>query len=319
MKRSKKALIAGLIFILAGIAVSFSALAMIDFNFEKLYPAADLNTLEIKDSFKNISVRSEQCSIIIKPSEDNICKIEYIQSTELSAFVKEDTLHIENTDNKKWYEYIGVFQLQPELNIYLPPAEYDKLNANSQSGDINISKGFSFNDTTLYSSSGNLSCAASASNRIAIKTISGDIYAKDLEADNLRLESSSGNISLLSASLDAGAELNSVSGDIKASDVRCSLLTAGSTSGGIKLQDVQTQNNLNIVNVSGDIVLDKSDAAFLRLKTTSGDISGNLLSPKIFNAYSVSGEINVPPSSSIASGECRINTVSGDIKIQITE
>ena len=125
--------------------------------------------------------------------------------------------------------------------------------------------------------------------------------------------------SLLSVSLDAGAELNSVSGDIKASDVRCSLLTAGSTSGGIKLQDVRTQNNLNIVNVSGDIVLDKSDAAFLRLKTTSGDISGNLLSPKIFNAYSVSGEINVPPSSPIASGECRINTVSGDIKIQITE
>ena len=64
-----------------------------------------------------------------------------------------------------------------------------------------------------------------------------------------------------------------------------------------------------------DVKFDGSDATEIFVKTDTGDITGSLLSGKIFIAQSDTGDVDVPKS--VDSGRCEINTDTGDIEITI--
>lgn len=61
-----------------------------------------------------------------------------------------------------------------------------------------------------------------------------------------------------------------------------------------------------------------TDANGLDLNSSSGDISGTLLSEKIFVEQTSSGDLNCPVSSPDC-GICEIRTSSGDISFQIVK
>ena len=73
---------------------------------------------------------------------------------------------------------------------------------------------------------------------------------------------------------------------------------------------------LNATAQSGNITLEKSDAGELTLKASSGNITGSVLTEKIFLAESSSGRINVPKS--VSGGRCEITTGSGNIDLRIS-
>ena len=78
------------------------------------------------------------------------------------------------------------------------------------------------------------------------------------------------------------------------------------------LEDTLSKGTLRCKTVSGDMDLQRVDGQDMYLETVSGDISGSLLHGKHF-----SGDIDVEGGTPM--GNCRIATVSGDVKLVIAE
>ena len=66
---------------------------------------------------------------------------------------------------------------------------------------------------------------------------------------------------------------------------------------------------------TGSVRFEGCDAGTIFAETTTGDITGTLLTDKVFSADTTTGSIDVPKSAT--GGKCRLTTVTGDIRISI--
>ena len=71
----------------------------------------------------------------------------------------------------------------------------------------------------------------------------------------------------------------------------------------------------SIERSTGDVRFTDCDAAEICVKTDTGDVTGSLLSDKVFITNTDTGSVNVPET--ISGGKCEIITDTGDIKITI--
>ncbi len=76
-----------------------------------------------------------------------------------------------------------------------------------------------------------------------------------------------------------------------------------------------TKEKMSIKRSTGDIRFDGSDATEIFVETDTGDVTGTLISEKVFIARTDTGRINVPKTTN--GGKCEINTDTGDIKLEI--
>lgn len=299
MKITKKnIMIVAVILIVAGIFLSFGALASMDFDFNKLNTRSFVtNTYSVDEEFTNISVEGAECDIRLLPSEDASCRVVCNEGDKIShsVTVKDNTVTIDRTDNRKWWERIGIYWGKMEIAVYLPQTEYESLYALSLSGTIDISEDFSFAEAEIYNTSGDVEFLASVKNNLKIKTVSGEVYVADTSPQNLNVQSTSG--------------------EVHVADTSPKSLNVQSTSGEVTLNSVKVQSVLKAKTVSGDINLRSCDADSLSLKSTSGEISGTLCTKKKFITDTVSGDVDVPKSKS--GGKCEIKTTSGDIEFTI--
>jgi DUF4097 and DUF4098 domain-containing protein YvlB len=59
------------------------------------------------------------------------------------------------------------------------------------------------------------------------------------------------------------------------------------------------------------------DAEEIIIHTDTGDVTGTLLTPKIFQVETDTGRVDIPESGS--GGKCQIKTDTGDIQVEILE
>ena len=86
-----------------------------------------------------------------------------------------------------------------------------------------------------------------------------------------------------------------------------------------RLQDISLKNVIATEKISiersiGDVKFDDCDATEIWVETDTGDVTGNLLSEKIFITETSTGDVNVPKSTK--GGKCEITTSTGDIYIK---
>lgn len=314
----KKAIIAALIMIAVGFAISIYAMGMMNFNLKSINTISFVtNTYTVDKAFSNISIDGAECIVRMLPSQDDSCKIVCYEGNRIyhSVTVHNDTLTIERHDNRKWYEHFGIYWGSMEIRIYLPESEFTSLYANSLSGDIVIPEGFSFETAKVQSISGNVNFCASVSKDLSVKTVSGELYVGEVAPDKLAVQSISGDITIENTQVQTDITLKAVSGDIELFRANGQSITADTTSGGIDFFDVTATRSIHIESVSGDIELNSCDADSLWIKSSSGDVSGILLTEKIFLTNTSSGEVDVPHTAS--GGRCEITTTSGDIEFAI--
>lgn len=318
---TKAALTVAMIFIALGAVISFGSFVAMGFDFSRLNAAeSESSTYTIEESFKNISMDGAECDIRILPSEDGSCRVVCMESKKIyhTITVTGDTLTIQRTDSRKWYDHIGItYWADMELTLYLPETEYNELYVKSVSGNIDIPGDFSFKEAELHNTSGDIHFLASAEDALTAKAVSGSVSVSGQAAKSIEASSTSGEVKISSSEAKKQLTAKSVSGDIDLSDIRSRDITASSTSGDVEFTDVIASGQLRIDTVSGEICLHDSDAGELRLKTTSGDVSGTLLTGKLFSVDTVSGDVDIPRTT--AGGECSIKTTSGDIDIEIEE
>jgi DUF4097 and DUF4098 domain-containing protein YvlB len=81
------------------------------------------------------------------------------------------------------------------------------------------------------------------------------------------------------------------------------------------MNNVIASGNYTIERSTGDVTFNGCDAAELLVEVSTGDVTGTLLTEKVFVVRSSSGKIDVPET--ITGGKCKITTSTGCIHIEI--
>ncbi len=290
-----------------------------DWDFTKLSTFNyETNEHEIRDSFVNISVKTDTADIQFIPYDGGNCKVVCCENskTKHDVYVKEGTLTVQVTDDRKWYDYIGIQWGKSKITVYLPETVYASLYIKESTGNIDIPQTFSFDSIDIATSTGDVKNAASASGDVKISTSTGNIHLNNITAGSLTLSVTTGNVTASDIACVGDLSIRVSTGKTNLANVSCAnLLSTGST-GDIILKNVVASEKLSVERSTGDVKFDSSDASELFVETDTGDVTGTLLSDKVFIVQTDTGKIDVPKT--ITGGRCEVTTDTGDIKIGIT-
>lgn len=321
MKKSSKIwLIAATVFVIIGSLIFVGALASLDFDFAKLGTQEyETNIYEINESFDNISIEVEETKVLFAPSDDQVCRVKCVEDKKVKHFARAENgkLKIETVDNRNWYDYIGIFLENPKMTVYLPQDEYTSLYVETHSGNIEIPYNFSFKSLTVLGNTSDINCCSSVSNGIKITTTTGNIKLDALDAGEIKISTSTGDVDITSVTVNGAVNIDTNTGKAKLTNIACKGLSSESNSGAISLKNVIAKETFNLNNKTGDIRLKNCDADEIFIKTSTGDVTGTILSEKIFITDTSVGKVSVPKTA--AGGKCEITTGTGDIEIKIVQ
>lgn len=290
-------LIIGISLILIGCLTFGGAMSMIKWNFLDLSTSVfETKEYVISEKYSNITIFSKQADVVFEPTTETETKVICYQQTNLTYSVKvtDNTLLIETTDTRKWIDHISFNLKQPQITLCVPQGEYDALTINGDTGYVNVSSEFQFNNIEITQSTGKIINFASATNDIILTTNTGGITVGNVSAKNLSVTVSTGKVNL--------------------AEVSCENLVSNGNTGDITLKNTEA-NEINITRSTGDVELENCDAEKISIKTGTGDITGTLKTQKVFTAETSTGKIDVPDS--LNGGTCDLKTSTGDIKIQV--
>ena len=309
------------------IAASLTALGLILFagsmtaygwDFSRLSTVKyETNTYEVSGSFDKISIDEDTAKIELAPSPDGTCHIVCFEAEKVkhTANVQNGTLVIGALDTRKWYDHIGIFLGSPKVTVYLPQVAYASLSIETDTGGVAIPEYFTFENLSIKGDTSDVDCSASVSNAMEIALSTGDVKIDGAAADRIKLTTKTGGIRVNSVASTGSIDIETDTGDVRLTDVICGNLTVESDTGTISLKNVVADGRFSIESDTGNVRLENSDAAQLSIGTDTGDVTGTLLSEKVFIAETSTGRVNVPKT--VTGGKCEITTSTGDIKIDI--
>lgn len=312
---------------------------------------------EITEDFDGIVIESDTADISFLPSENGSCKVVAydIEKINYSVKVEDGILKIRLEDTRKWFESI-IGTTSGSLTVYLPAREYTSLAITEDTGDITI-KGFSLGNVDIKLSTGDVNLKDITCGDFSLKMSTGDtsidgitcesftsvgdtgdITVKNLTANgNVSIKRSTGHVSINTANISGNLSTETDTGKNNANDVTCSgdfehkvntgkseltnvscanFNSKGGT-GNLTMSNVIATETFNIKRSTGDTTFNKCDAAEIYVEADTGNVTGTLLSEKVFITKTSTGKVNVPES--VTGGKCKITTTTGDIKISIEQ
>lgn len=317
-KATKVWLITAASLVLIGCILFAGVMSTIGWNFSKLSTVRyETNTHEIVEPFGDISLTTGTADIVFALSDDGKCKVECYEeeNAKHSVTVEENTLVIKVIDTESWYDYIGFHFGSPKITVYLPKTEYNALSIYESTGNVEIPKDFAFANANISLSTGNVDFCASASETIKIKTSTGDICVENISAGSVDLTVSTGKVTVSGVSCEGYITVGVSTGKASLTDISCKSVISSGTTGSISLNHVIAANKFSIERSTGDVKFSRCDAAELYVKTSTGNVTGSLLTDKVFITDTDTGSVDVPKTA--VGGKCEIKTGTGDIKIEI--
>ncbi len=298
MKLWQKALCVAGALIGVGSVFAVSAVAVAGGDYRELgstkYTA---KSKEITESFTSVSIATDAHEVVVLPSADGRCRVDYHEAKSIVYEVKVEngTLSIIEQDSRRWYEQIGFFFGDIKTKVYLPKGTYENLSVSVESGDVDLMTGLSYTDVSVKTNSGSVDIQSEITGNLRVEVDSGDVEATGLKLQSVSVVASSGDVDL------ERIEATSVSVSVR--------------SGEISFESVVTAGKTEVFASSGEIELEACDAGEYVIKTGSGNVEATLLSGKVFDARTGSGRVRVPVSTS--GGNCKVTTGSGDIRISV--
>ncbi len=317
-KSTKIWLIIATSLILIGCIILVGTMSVLKWDFKKLSTVKfETNSYDITEEYSDISINTNTADIVFVPSKIQETKVVCYEQKNVkhSVTVQNNSLVIKVVDLRKWYEHIGISFDNSKITVYIPQGEYGALSVKGSTGDIEIPKNFSFKSIDISQNTGDVSCLASALEKIKIKTSTGDINVKNISCNMLDLSTSTGGVSAHSVNCTGDIKINLSTGKSDISDVKCQNITSSASTGDTTLKNVIAKEKLTLARSTGHVKFEKCDAAEILIETDTGNVSGSLLSDKVFITQSDTGSINVPKT--VAGGKCEITTDTGNIKVKI--
>lgn len=276
MKRSTKIwLTVALLLIVVGSILLSVFLSAFEWGNSKEF---EEKTYTTEKAFENILVDVDAADVFIKLSTDWGWRVNYCEDVKrpVSVKVENNTLIVQEQDERAWYEYMGIHLTRPRIEIEVPRKALDSLK---------------------------------------IQAVAGDIVLNDHSINSLNLSASAGDICLNNITCAGNMDIHLTTGGVYLSGVTCQNFTTQGSTGDVCLSNTVIADTLSIRRSTGDIDLTSTDAAHLILKTTTGDITCSLLTDKVYETHTTTGEIHIPQSG--GNGKCEVTTTTGDIAITV--
>ena len=297
-KNLKLWLILAAVLIVAGLILVAIPMSIYGWDFTQLGSVPyETNTHTPGESFHSIQLDTDTADISILPSADGVSKVVCHEPENLthSVEVTDGTLTIREVNGRQWHQHIGFSFDSSEITLYLSESEYQSLTIRESTGDIEISEGFLFHNIDINTSTGDVNSCASARENMRLHTNTGDIYLEGVSALQLDITVSTGDVTIV--------------------DAACDNLSSKGSTGDLNLKNVIAGETFQIERSTGDITFSGADAAEVFVTTDTGDVSGTLLTSKVFSIETDTGDVDVPTSTT--GGICQIHTDTGDIDIAI--
>ena len=278
--------------------------------------------MTVKESFDSIHIDTADCDVnfaMFSGRDDCMVAFREMDGVNHSVVVEDGTLKIKMTDDRKWTDYVGVFHVfgqseSMEMTVYLPAAEYDSLQVRTETGDITLTQEPFFREVMLRSDTGDISCVMGvAGDLLDCMTSTGDITVQNSAPGSIKLQSNTGDLKVSVVAVDE-IHMTTNTGEVDAENVNVQMFTCQTDTGDVELEQVLAEDYLQVFTDTGRVEVDNSDAGTVNIETDTGDVSGNFLTPKWFQAYSNTGDVQVPHTRD--GGECRIQTDNGDIHFE---
>lgn len=319
MKRSVIALLIAIALIVFGAVLAGCSLLGMDGTWDMLTDSSKvITTMDyIEGDFSKLEIETDTLDVFVFPSPDGTCYYEARTYNNMycSVSVESDTLIIRQEDDRKWYHHIGIFWGETSLALYLPESSYERLTLSSDTGDVNLTEDFSFHTVRISTDTGDVNIAAAVTELLDIDVDTGYVSILNSSPKSLTVKSDTGNCFLRGVAVQAQIFVKTATGNIAAVDTCCQTLSIQTDTGDAELENVVVSGDADLRSATGDWELHGFDAANITIETNTGDVEGTLLSDKIFFADSDTGDVEVPRTN--AGGTCQINTITGDIEIDI--
>ena len=298
-KTAKIWLAIGAVLMVLGALLFVGVMATYGWNFTQLSTVTyKTNTYEAKGAFDKISINVATTRIEFVPTGEETCRVVCVETEKVkhSVSVENGALVIDTVDTRKWYDHICISFGTPKMTGYLPENQYASLQIETNTGDITIAKDFSFETVKIEGDTSDVDCFASVADTMEVELSTGDIYVERVSVGRLELTTDTGDIKIQSAAVNQNVQLET-------------------DTGSVMVKKVVVKGSLSAQSDTGDVRLENSDASEITVETSTGDVSGTLLSEKIFITETSTGRISVPET--LAGGKCEITTSTGNINIKI--
>jgi len=283
----------------------------------------ETNEYVLEDDADNIDIDISTADIHFQKASDDKIKVVCTEKEKVYHEVKvtNKVLSIKEIDERHWYQkYLFNWDFRSmKVDVYLPETQYNDITIDTDTGDVEIEKDFTFVNMDIETHTGDTHVKCKATGNVSAKTDTGFIGFEDLTAKNLKMKTSTGNSSVANGVIEETIEHNSSTGSGKFSNVRAVSLKSKTSTGEVILNDTVLTNDLDIKTSTGDVYFNNSDAKKIVIKTSTGNVRGTLLTAKMFDAHSDTGETKLPKMSewSETGGTCEITTSTGSINIEI--
>ncbi len=141
------------------------------------------------------------------------------------------------------------------------------------------------------------------------------VYLPKATYDTISVQTSTGDVTISDMICTGNISIQVTTGKTDLHHITCKNLTSGGSTGDVVLSDVVATEKITIQRTTGDVTFAGSDAAELFVKISTGDVTGSLLTDKVYVVHTNTGKVDVPKTT--AGGLCEIRTNTGDVKIYI--
>ena len=222
------------------------------------YTITDTKKLSV-DNIHKINVATSSTTLNIIPEDTNEVKVNLSGSVstssnytkpELQCSKSGDTLYISVKDHTGIY--IGFFNSNMKLDVYVPISYNNDMKLSSSAGDININ-GFKLNSLQCSLSAGRLTMSNISTSTFNYKNSAGNLKADALLTENATLNSSAGSI-----------DISQFTGNV----------TSTNSAGDTKIQYASFNNNIDVHSSAGkiEITLPSNSEFNLDAASSFGDV-----------------------------------------------
>lgn len=138
------------------------------------------------------------------------------------------------------------------------------------------------------------------------------IYLPIKEEMTLNINTTTGDLSFENLMIKK-INIKATTGDIYMKNISCDQLDLKLSTGKTTLSNVMVSGDFKYDATTGDLTFDSFDANNIYVEITTGDVSGTILTAKIFNIQTTTGKQEYPES--YTGGICKISTTTGDVKL----
>ncbi|MBO5754787.1 MAG: DUF4097 family beta strand repeat protein [Clostridia bacterium] len=307
--------------LLTGGLLFVGVMSMAKWDFTKISTTKyETSEYEITEAYRDVSLVTGEARVTLLPSEDGRTRVVCHDPKRLKrvASVENGCLTVKAEDTRRWYDYISFFSFgESSVTVYLPAGAYGALSVTGRTGDVSIPSDFSFTSIGVDVSTGDVRLGASATDAVRLKANTGNLSVENATAGEMTLSVTTGKVTLTGVDCLGSVTVTVSTGDAVLTDVRCKDLASEGSTGSLRLQNVVAENGFSLTRGTGDVTFEGCDAAVLVVKTTTGDVTGSLLSEKVFLVTTATGKKEVPET--VTGGRCKITTDTGDVRITLAQ